>query len=220
MTSLKEFRALVKSDPDEAFRKYALSIDEVSFDWSDASAGIRSKAGPRFIEWHFEEPNTIKMFPAKSEVDSIGKRIYYLPWASKAVTKVTLNGESPRFFLTSEFSNCRFTIQYHDGLGKTVTVMHIAGDVVGEGGFAGGNIRNQLESDATEIKPVRSRRLSISKLEPGFKGSSWRKYAATTAETTYYDSRAVVFGYRQSDGGWIFYAQSKGGERGLIRLSG
>ena len=218
MASLEEFKTLLKENPDEAFKQYLLAIDEVSFYWQDADSGVRANAGMRFIEWRFEEPNIVKMYPSQNEVDSIGKKIYYLPWENKKVTKVTLDGDSPGFFLTSQFTNCRFTIQFHDGLGKTVTVMHIAGDVIGGGGFTGGNTRNQMESDATTITPTRTRRLSVSKPEPGVKGASWKKYEASSADTAYYDSQAVVFGYRKKNDCWVFYAQNQGGELGLLRL--
>jgi len=218
MASLEEFKTLLRDNPEEAFTQYALAIDEVSFDWKDAGAGVRADAGPRFIEWRFEEPNVVKMYPSQNEVDSVGKKIYYLPWENKKVTKVTLDGDSPGFFLTSQFTNCRFTIQFHDGLGKTVTVMHIAGDVTGGGSTSGGNTRNQMESDASTIIPTRTRRLSVSKPEPGFKGPAWKKYDASSGDTVYYDSQAVVFGYRKKNDCWVFYAQNQGDAKGLIKL--
>jgi hypothetical protein len=69
--------------------------------------------------------------------------------------------------------------------------MHIAGDVTGKGSFTGGNTRNQMEREATAINPTRTRRLSVSKPEPGSKGDSWEKYNASSADTAYYDSQAL-----------------------------
>ncbi|WP_347985958.1 hypothetical protein [Methylomonas sp. AM2-LC] len=207
MPSLTEFKELVKSNPEQAFLDYVLEIDEESFDWQDSNAGIRAEPGPRDIEWQFEEPNKIKMYPSLNQ--DTAKKIYYLPWKNKSLTQVTLDKDSPAQFLTSEFSNCRFTIHYHDAEGKTVTVMHIAGDVTGGGSISGGNTRNDMETNAPLPSPaVRSRRLSVSKPVPGFKGAAWKKYDATAKDTVYYDSQAVVFGYRKKNGGWVFYAQN------------
>ena len=163
------------------------------------------------------------MFPSKNEALSEGKKIYYLPWKNKSLTKVTLDSNSPPYFLTSEFSNWRFTIQFHDGEGKKVTVMHVAGDVTGGGGFSGGNTRNEMEIKAGLDPTLRTRRMSVSKPEPGVKGLAWKKYDASRKDTVYYDTQAVVFGYRNKKGGWVFYAQSLDKNRagkGLINLSG
>ena len=222
MPSLEDFQTLVETNPEKAFTDYVLAIDEVSFDWKDAAAGVRADAGIRHIEWRFEEPNTIKMYPSQNVANSEGKQIYYLPWKSKEVTKVTLDQNSPPYFLTSEFSNCRFTIQFHDACGKTVTVMHIAGDVAGGGSISGGNKRNEMEISSGLVPNLRTRRLSISKGKPGSKGPAWKRYTESAANTVYYDSQAVVFGFREKNGCWSFYAQNidniKNG-KGLINLS-
>jgi len=221
MASLEDFRALLIKEPEKAFTDYVLEIDEVSFDWKDANAGIRADGGVRDIEWHFEKPNIIKMYPGQGGDKE--RRIYYLPWKNKSLTQVTLDKDSPPYFLTSEFSNCRFTIHFHDQNGNSVTVMHVAGDVKGEGGFTGGNTRNDMEAqNAPPLPVVRTRRMSVSKPQPSVQGASWKKYNASAKDTVYYDSKAVVFGFRKGDGGWVFYAQNLDANKvgkGLIDLS-
>jgi hypothetical protein len=92
---------------------------------------------------------------------ALGKKIYYLPWASHEVTSITLDGNSPPYFVTSLLSNCRFTMKFHDGEGESVTVMHVAGNITGEGTVVGSRQRDVVESKVDTPTVTHARRLSV-----------------------------------------------------------
>ena len=200
MPSLEEFRQLLHDgDSEQAFSNYELDFNSEAFDafGSGAVSGYEVD-----IEWTFESPNKIKMERALTS----GKKIYYLPWASKDVTTITLDGDSPAYFVTSHFSNCRFTSKFHDDQGKKVTVMHVAGDTGGGGTVEGSQQRDALESSVTVENVTRTRRLSISNQKVGRKGKL-HMAKGIQAGTSYYDSYARVFGVRRGNGNWVFYTQ-------------
>lgn len=212
MASLEEFRSLLhEGSTAKAFADYELDFNSEAF---DKFGNVQVKGYETQIEWRFEEPNHIKMHKA----DAGGRKIFYLPWASKDVTSVTLDGDSPAYFLTSHLSNCRFTIKYHDGEGKKVTVMHVAGDVKGGSGIGGSKARDQLE-ERVELPSdvVRSRRLSVGGHKSfGKIGQAHMEKQKAERGTAYYDSYARVFGTRKSDGGWVFYMQDINHEGKII----
>ena len=215
MPSLEEFRELLHSgSTQQAFTDYMLDFNTQDFDVNVPVQGVGYEAE---IVWRFESPNIIKMH-RKTISDSGGKRIYYLPWARGRVTTVTLDGNSPPYFVTSHFSNCRFTIHYHDGEGRNVTVMHVAGDVSGGGTVRGSQQRDELESSVQVDNVQRTRRLSISNQKTG-KGGKAHMEKGMSVGTTYYDSYARVFGIRRSSGSWVFYAQNIKGENELLGLT-
>jgi hypothetical protein len=188
----------------QAFTDYELDFNSEAF---DIFGDVPVKGYETHIEWRFEKPDLIKMYKATAEV---GTKVYYLPWASKGVTSVTLDDDSPAYFLTSHLSNCRFTIKYHDGEGKKVTVMHVAGNVDGGALKEGSEARDQLESKVQlPSAEIRARRLSVGGQKSlGKAGKEYMAKRVKDHETTYYDSFARVFGARKSNGGWVFYVQN------------
>jgi hypothetical protein len=204
MKSLDGFRSMLHDgNTAQAFTDYELDFNSEAF---DIFGDVPVKGYETHIEWRFEKPDLIKMYKATAEV---GTKIYYLPWASKGVTSVTLDGDSPAYFLTSHLSNCRFTIKYHDGEGKMVTVMHVAGDVVGGAGTKGSEARDQLESNVKlPSAEIRARRLSVGGQKSLGKIGRTHMEEKANVGTTYYDSFARVFGARKSNGGWVFYVQN------------
>ncbi len=203
MASLLEFKQLLHDgNLKQAFTDYELDFNEVEFDITGTGdiQGYKTE-----IVWKFEEPNKIKMFKKTGLDGGTGKEIYYLPWASKGVTKVSLDGSSPAHFVTSHFSNCRFTMSFHDDQAKLVTVQHVAGDTGG-----GSTQRGTTQRDALEVAvpgAVRTRRFSISGAKRlGKLGKALMEERAKTG-TTYYDTYARVFGTRGKNGSWVFYMQ-------------
>lgn len=197
MASLEKFRELLSvGDIATAFKAYQLDFNEAVFD------GENKKGYEVEVDWSYEKENKIKM----TKVSQGGKKIYYLPWASKAVTYVTLDSSSPPYFVTSHFSNCRFTIKFHDEAGQKVTVMHVAGDVSWEGTINGSLQRDELEKSVVVQDVKKTRRLSISRPKTGKIGEK-HIVAQQAKGTCYYDSFARVFGVRDSNGCWVFYAQ-------------
>lgn len=198
MASLEDFRKLLSvGDIAKAFEAYQLDFNEAVFD-------VENEKGYEVeVDWSYEKENKIKM----TKVSQGGKKIYYLPWASKVVTYVTLDSSSPPYFVTSHFSNCRFTINFHDEAGQKVTVMHVAGNVPGEGTIRGSQERDKLEKSVVVQDVKKERRLSISRPKTGKSGKNHMD-AQKAKGTCYYDSFARVFGVRDSNGCWVFYAQN------------
>lgn len=203
MASLDEFKQLLHDGHiKQAFTEYELDFNEAEFDITGSG---EVKGYETEIVWKFEGPNKIKMFKKTGGDGDAGKKIYYLPWASKGVTKVTLDGSSPGHFVTSHFSNCRFTMNFHDDQAKTVTVQHVAGDTGGGSTATGTKQRDALEIPVPES--VRTRRFSISGHKRlGKLGKALMEERAKTG-TTYYDTYARVFGTRSKNGSWVFYMQ-------------
>lgn len=217
MASLENFRELLDSgNLGQAFSEYELDFNSEQF---DIFGNQQVQGYETDIVWGFEEPNKIKMLK-KTAADNTGvKRIYYLPWQSKSVTSVTLDGNSPAYFVTSHFSNCRFTIKFHDGQGKQVTVMHVAGDVTGGATTRGSATRDQMEEQVPVANVTRTRRLSVSSHKFGKSGAAHME-KGIQAGTTYYDTYARVFGVRKDDGGWAFFAQNINGNGEILGFFG
>ena len=215
MASLDEFRQLLHDgNMRQALTDYELDFNEAEFDITGSG---EVKGYETEIVWKFEGPNKIKMFKKTGVDGDAGRKIYYLPWASKGVTKVTLDGGSPGHFVTSHFSNCRFTMSFHDDQAKTVTVQHVAGDTGGGSLKAGTEQRDKLEIPVPES--VRTRRFSISGAKRlGRLGRGLMEERAKTG-TTYYDTYARVFGTRGKNGSWVFYMQNINEEGRVLGFS-
>ncbi|MDN3639332.1 hypothetical protein QWY82_11005 [Simiduia curdlanivorans] len=206
MASLEEFRALLHEGKiDEAFKNYQLDFNSAAF---DQFGDVKVSAYEVDIAWDFQEPNVIKMLKKTENDGSKRKKICYLPWSTKTATSVTLDGNSPPYFVTSHFSNCRFTMKFHDGQGKTVTVLHVAGDTKSEGRVQGSAERDILENEVKTEPAKMTRRLSVGGLKDLGKAGREHKQTKMKAGTTYYDTYARVFGVRNKNGVWSFYAQN------------
>jgi hypothetical protein len=204
MASLEEFRRLLHDgNMQQALTEYELDFNEAEFDIVGAG---EVKGYETEIVWKFEGPNKIKMFKKTGGDGADGKKIYYLPWASKGVTKVTLDSSSPGHFVTSHFSNCRFTMSFEDDQAKKVTVQHAAGDTGGGSGAKGMEQRDKLEEPV--LGAVRTRRFSISGDKQIGKAGKKLMEERIAMGTTYYDSYARVFGTRSKTGSWVFYMQN------------
>jgi hypothetical protein len=216
MPSLEEFRQLLDEDDSAtAFTEYELDFNSEEFDiYGDTEVeGYETE-----IVWRFASPNKIKMHKKTASDSDAGKTIFYLPWKRKSVTTVTLDGTSPRYFVTSHFSNCRFTMKFHDGQGKKVTVMHVAGDVPGGASVRGSTQRDELENGIDVADVTRTRRLSVSYQKFGKTGKA-HMAKGVEAGTTYYDTFARVFGIRDSNGCWKFHAQNINGDHVILGFS-
>ncbi|WP_413665714.1 hypothetical protein ACG1BZ_11245 [Microbulbifer sp. CNSA002] len=118
MPSYEDFISLLEKDIESAFKTYELDFNTEAFD---------NKAGAYETEFDFEfvKPNKIMMVKSGGS----GKKATYLTWARQQAVPVTLDSKSPPYFFTSHLSNCRMTFKYHDDQSKSVTVIHVAGDV-------------------------------------------------------------------------------------------
>jgi hypothetical protein len=214
MASLAEFKQLLHDgNIQQAFTDYVLDFNEAEF---DIFGSAEVKGYETEIVWKFEDPNKIKMFKKTGGDGDAGKKIYYLPWTTKGVTKVTLDGSSPGHFVTSHFSNCRFTMDFHDDQAKKVTVQHVAGDTGGGSTTTGTKQRDNLEQPVQGS--VRTRRFSASYQKVGKVAKALMVERAKTG-TTYYDSYARVFGTRSKNGSWVFYMQNLNNEDKVIGFS-
>ncbi|GLS25144.1 hypothetical protein [Marinibactrum halimedae] len=203
MCDIKDFRALVKKDRLEAFKKYKLDFNSMDF---DIFGNEDVKPYEVSIDWKFSQPNIIKMYKREGEK---AKNIYYLPWKRRGVTSVTLDNDSPEFFVTSHFSGCRFTINYHDNEGKKVTVMHVAGDTEGGQKIEGTKERDQLEEGIEVDNTLKKRRLSIGDLKQlGQKTRDYMEAREIQFNTVYYQKEARLFGCRTEAGSWEFVVQN------------
>jgi hypothetical protein len=215
MPSLEDFREKMNRNADEAMKEYVLLVDCVSLDYAPALGGPpiqdEFKIVPVIFEFSAEGTKSFITMRGRKASDPAGRDISYLPWknaASGAVAKATLDGSGPAYFSTSQLDGCRFTIQYHDANRQTVTVQHLAGDLGGSG--TDGSVARDLkeaENMPAGAKPELRRRLSFGPGE-GKLGKVGRDYKATRPDTIYYDGgKSSVFGYRNSAGAWVFYAQ-------------
>jgi hypothetical protein len=227
MPSLEDFRDKLNTDADTAFREYVLLIDCASLDYSGPQ-GQEVQAEFKRVGVVFEyTPENIIRMRAKNGSDAGGQEIAYLPWknaASGGVSKVTLDGDGPSYFSTSQLDGCRFTLQYHGADRKKVTVQHLAGDLGGPSVKTGSTARTALEAQNLLASPdaPRPRRFSIGE-GPGKMGKAGQALRAANPETTYYDGgKAAVFGYRNNQGAWVFYGAEidnrSGQGRGLKNL--
>ena len=170
-------------------------------DSTKATGAVAATTKKFYIKYESKNVCTLR-FAADDATDFI--EAYWLPWKQSDQTSMLL-GAAAEFFFTSEMSNCRFSVLAE---GTTPRVAHIAGN---EGQRSK---RNEYEKTAMasvskdDLKKVR--RLSVSQgLKHGYFGSD-----AMTAEDK---SSAFVFGRRQPDNTWKFYAQiAKGFMDGTI----
>jgi hypothetical protein len=227
MPSLEDFLDKLETDADVAFSDYILLIDCTSLDYSGPK-GQEVQAEFKRVSVLFEyAPDNIIRMRAKKDSDTGAKEISYLPWknaASGGVSKVTLDGNGPAYFSTSQLDGCRFTLQYHGADRKKVTVQHLAGDLGGPSVKTGSTARDTLEAQSLLASPdaPRPRRYSIGS-GPGKMGKAGQALRLANPETTYYDGgKAAVFGYRNDQGAWVFYGaeidNQSGTGRGLKNL--
>lgn len=210
MPSLDEFKTLLDSNADEAFRQYSLLIDYDQLDFNAARTAHDEfkSVTVTFVYSEIAGNPVILMTPAAD-----GRKMSYLPWKNAsegAIAKITLNDKGPNYFSTSQLDGCRFALQYHDTDHRVVTVQHLAGDVAGTTGKAGTAERDRLEALAAPDLPATAtpdlrRRLSVGR-GVGKNGRIGATFKASRPDTTYYDGgKAAVFGYRNKSGAWVFY---------------
>ncbi|BBM04049.1 hypothetical protein [Microbulbifer sp. GL-2] len=204
MPSYENFLSLLDNDLEQAFKTYELDFNSAEF---DSQAGAYETS----IEFEFKGPNKILM---KKDPKS-DKKATYLTWARKKAVPVKLDSNSPPYFMTSHLSNCRMTFKFHDDQNKSVTVIHVAGDVPNGGTIEGSVQRDELENEVVTPEVKRTRRLSIGGPKTGQKGRNFKKEQAK-AGTAYYDTCARVFGVRGDDDRWTFYTQDIGRKDKLI----
>ncbi|WP_445364337.1 hypothetical protein ACJJIQ_08515 [Microbulbifer sp. ANSA003] len=204
MPSYDDFISLLEKDFELAFKTYELDFNTEAFD---------CKSGAYEIEFDFEfvKPNKIMMVKSGNS----GKKATYLTWARKTAVPVTLNSKSPPYFFTSHLSNCRMTFKFHDDQSKSVTVIHVAGDVSQGGTIKGSEQRDDLEKMVKTPHVTGERRLSIGGPKGGRKGANFKKKQAKLG-TAYYDTCARVFGVRDDSGQWTFYTQNIGRKDELL----
>lgn len=148
------------------------------------------------------------------EVESV----YFLSWAVDDVTRVTFETlASFNYFLTSEFSGCRFVV-------TETGVAHVAWSAGGNRskGIGTPELRDGAEKKTLygdgKFLPEYRRKLSFTS------GSScpldtdlWNAYTDNSSQS-YNGDRALVFG-RRINGGWHFkvlrYSESAGSENGV-----
>ncbi|MCO1336688.1 hypothetical protein MO867_20385 [Microbulbifer sp. OS29] len=109
------------------------------------------------------------------------------------------------------------TFKYHDDQSKSVTVIHVAGDVSKGGTIEGSAQRDDLENQVNTPEVTRVRRLSIGGPKTGKKGTKFKK-KQMKAGTSYYDTCARVFGVRGDNDQWTFYTQDIGRRDLLLGL--
>ncbi len=137
-------------------------------------------------------------------------RAYYLPWQSQKAMTMTLGGEKDvKYFFTSHLTNCRFKVIEGEN-STSPRVGHTAGD-----------IPSPLKRDEAERREdfvpgpgQRARSLSISdskeviaKTTPYMKIEGRTKLHDYGGQSRGRESSAFVFGQRQEDDTWRFYAQ-------------
>lgn len=167
------------ADPPGFLSKYVVISDSTS-----ATGPI--SATPRKFYIKEEKKNVCTLrFASGTATDVI--LAYWLPWKTSELTSIELDNGAD-FFFTSEMSNCRFSI-LTDGVKPRVA--HVAGNVTR-------GKRDQLEKAATDTKAAR--RLSIA-------GGDIHGYRGRDSTDATRQSSAFVFGRRQSDNTWKFYAQ-------------
>lgn len=213
MPSIPEFLELLSTDVEKAFRSYFLNIDGSL----DGNIEISQHCRIRKVCFEFIDPNIILMRDPGSNPTEYPDEIWYLPWRHRGASKADLDGSGPAFFSTSQLDGCRFTIQYHDTSRKNVTVYHLAGNV--DGGSKG---RDQLEAKAgvkSGLPSGRTRRYSVSSGAKSFSEKVGEDFSLK-----YDGDKASIFGIRDDDGAWHFFAQQmrepRSGEPHLPPLGG
>ncbi|WP_444917079.1 hypothetical protein [Microbulbifer sp. JMSA003] len=204
MPSYEDFISLLEKDIESAFKTYELDFNTEAFD-------NKSGAYETGFDFEFVKPNKIMMVKSGDS----GKKATYLTWARKTAVPVTLDSKSPPYFFTSHLSNCRMTFKYHDDQSKSVTVIHVAGDVSQGGTIEGSKQRDELEQMVKTPVVTKERRLSIGGPKGGNKGAKFKKKQAKLG-TSYYDTCARVFGVRDENGQWAFYTQNIGRKDELL----
>lgn len=206
MASIAEFLEILSVDVEKAFRTYFFNVDSgLDGDYSKLQACRVQTVG-----FKFEEPNKIVMCDPANSPMAYEDQIWYLPWLHKSASKAVLDGKGPGYFSTSQLDGCRFTIQYHDDSRKKATVFHLAGNVGRD--KQGSGLRDDMETASgldNDAPPRLVRRYSItsgiqSNEEP--KGNDFK--------LKYDGDKAWIFGFRDDDGAWQFYAQQMAEARG------
>jgi hypothetical protein len=197
MAGVKEFLAMLDSDCEKAMKTFVIHIDATSLDGDGTDCSLKRIEATFDVE---DDKNNVLLLRGKKTGDTDCTPIWYLPWNQVGVAKATLDQSGPDFFSTSQLDGCRFTIQY-DGGRKKVTVLHISGRVDGAGKAASA-ARDQQEADALGAPPQLVRRYSYGK----FAGT---KAIAEKDNTRlfYGGNKASIFGVRDDDGAWYFFAQ-------------
>jgi hypothetical protein len=200
MAGIEEFLKLLDEDIDDAFKKYFFNVDAKSLDGDET---VKQDCRVQKVCFEFVEPNRILMRDPGGNPTKYQDEIWYLPWVRDGATKANLGGDGPPFFSTSQLDGCRFTIQYHDTSRKNVTVLHLAGNVGHQS--SGSEKRNKMETEQgvkTNLAPKLTRRYSISKGKKGVFEKVGQDFSLK-----YDGDKAMIFGFRDADGSWDFYAQ-------------
>lgn len=219
MPSLEEFRTLLDSNADEAFKQYSLRIDDNLDMDARTTPDFNNRNDLKVVKVSFAYQKRGNVDCIVMQGDPQGKDIFYLPWnnfnVNGGLARAPLDSQGPNYFTTSPLSGCRFSIHYHDGDGKSVTVQHLAGTVGGPG-VGGSTQRDTLQAQGIQNSPpvTRTRSYSIGSGE-GKMGGAGRTLRSQRPNTIYYDGgAAVVFGYRNNSGAWVFYGAETDDRRG------
>jgi hypothetical protein len=143
--------------------------------------------------------------------------VYFLSWAVDDVTKVSYDTlKDFNFFLTSEFSGCRFVV-------TEVGVSHVAWSAGGNRAMGIGSQALRDQSEANELgynkfgAPKYRRKMSFTQGNSNL-DTQLVQAGTKNASQSYEDGgRVMIFGYRV-DGGWAFkalrYDKNTGSETG------
>ncbi|OZG70455.1 hypothetical protein BTA51_26160 [Hahella sp. CCB-MM4] len=188
------FDKYLVSNLNEAMKEYALVIEPTLSVQGGTQPGIKNMT--------FDPPGgkgNIAVLREKKVGDQTSFKCFYLPWKTKSTTSCTLNGDTDAcLFFTSTLNGCRLSVKYHDGSKKSVTVLHIAGNlekqVVGKWGTS-----NKTGTFARDI----DQKALIGN------GPNTRKFSITDKEEKDYtrDRAAFIIGIRTPSGEWKFYTQ-------------
>ena len=185
------------SDPSGFLKTNVVMVDE----HEQMPVGANARAISRFKIVPGQKNALRLKFHAGNDNDYV--EAYWLPWRSHEATSMDL-GADANFFFTSELTNCRFSLLAPDP--KRPKVAHVAGDLTRPQ-------RNQAEiqSGFCAPKDARVRRLSVSESrdQKPFNAPPIPKkhdYAGQNFDPDKHSS-AFVFGQRDAQGDWKFFAQ-------------
>ncbi len=190
------FDKYLVSNLNEALKEYALVIEP--------KLSVQDGCQPGIKNMTFDPPGgsgNMAVLREKKVGDQTSFKCFYLPWETKSTTSCTLNGSTDAcLFFASSLNGCRVSVKYYDASKKSVTVLHIAG-----------NMSKKVPSKwgTGTVNKVGGQARDIDQESHIGKGPNVRKFSISDPkEKDYIEGRAAfIIGIRNTSGEWKFYTQ-------------
>ncbi len=190
------FDKYLVSNLNEAMKEYALVVEPTLSVQDGSQPGVKNMT--------FDPPGgqgNMAVLRLKKESDQTWFKCFYLPWQTQSTTSCNLNADTDAcLFFTSSLNGCRVSVQYHDESKKSVTVLHIAGNMTKQ-------VRSKWGNGT--VNKVGGQARDIDQQAHFGQGGRVRKFSISDpSEQDYINGRAAfIIGIRTTSGEWRFYTQ-------------